>query len=280
MHNKKINWYRLVLIIILIAIIAVLVYELFFAEEKNSRTIVKGLSLVVTYVLALAGIRLKQRRPRLAAYKMYADAYKDIIRDAFSTDKKSYRKLMLAIHYYNADEHAKAIKLLDSLTDNCVSYQDTSAVLMFKALCLSEASQKNAAIETYEQLLRTDISNSRAWSNLGLLYSENGHSMAAMDAYENAIRYDSANAYAYANLATLYLRQNKCQKALDNAQYALELNNNLYQAASAAAIACAALGETDKAETYFQIYARQASKEDTAAVRTMMQRATEGEAFC
>ncbi|MDE5563997.1 MAG: tetratricopeptide repeat protein, partial [Oscillospiraceae bacterium] len=276
MSGKKVNWYRLVLMIILIAVIAVLMYELFLAEEKNSRTITKCMSLVVTYVLVLTGVRLKRRKPRFAAYKMYADAYKDMIRDAFSTDKKSYRKLMLAIHHYNADKYEKAITILDSLTDCCVSYRDTSAVLMFKALCLSESSQKNAAIETYEQLLRTDISNSRAWSNLGLLYAENGHSMTAMDAYENAIRYDSSNAYAYANLANLYLRQNKIQKALDNAQHALELNNNLYQAASGAAIACTALGETEKAEMYFQIYARQASKEDTAALRILMQRAGVG----
>lgn len=253
MSGKKVNWYRLVLIIILIAVIAVLMYELFLAEEKNSRTITKCMSLVVTYVLALAGVRLKRRKPRFASYKMYVDVYKDIIQDAFSTDKKSYRKLMLAIHHYNADKYEKAITILDSLTGCCVSYRDTSAVLMFKALCLSESSQKNAAIETYEQLLRTDISNSRAWSNLGLLYAENGHSMAAMDAYENAIRYDSSNAYAYANIAALYLKQNELHKALDNAQYALERNSNLYQAAETAAVACAALGDTEKAEAYFKI---------------------------
>ncbi|MGN1481517.1 tetratricopeptide repeat protein [Porcipelethomonas sp.] len=240
--------------VIIIAAIAILtVYAAFIAEEKDYRLIAKAVIVMVSYILALMGFKRKGSI-NYGDYRVYKDKYKDIINDAFEHDSKSYKQLMKAIHMFNIDKDKEALKILNKLEDSCVSISDHSAVLTFKALVLRDQNMSNAAAETYEELLKSDVSNSRAWSNLGLIYYEQGRTAEACRAYENAVTYNPDNAYAYCNLASFYVNNNEPQKALENAMHALEINGKLYQAMSAASVACKLLGDDEMSEKYFKMY--------------------------
>lgn len=270
--RKKWTWYGTLLLVILIGLTCVLVYQLAFAKERDERIIMKLSTLIITYICAISGFSLR-RRPNTVLRRTYADAYRETLGDAFANDRSSYRRLMQAIYDYNHDRHVKAIRILDRLYEHCVSSQERTAVLTFKALALTDSHQSHLAMETYEELLQLDAGNSQAWSNLGLLYAKDGRSQEAEEAYKAALRCDSRNAFAYGNLAAMLLRRNQMEEALEHARRALELNNNLYAAASAAAIACAALGEEEQAVSYYQIYAAHTDKASADNLRIMMQAA-------
>lgn len=266
MSGKKINWYKLLLLVILLLILGMLIYQLAFAREKDFKLISKGATLVVTYALAIAGIRLSPRS-RMFLYQRYAEQYQDILRDAFSQDKKSYRRLMQAIEAYNRDDFAKSRTILDILSEQCVTSRDTSAVLLFRALCDTEDHRPEQAIKTYEQLLKTDETNARAWSNLGLLYTESDRNEEAMAAYRKAITCDSHSAYAYTNLAALCIKLGQTSDAIEHAKHALAIDSTMYQAAYLAAQACAELGDQAQAAVYVKQFAAHANPDSISDPR-------------
>ena len=98
------------------------------------------------------------------------------------------------------------------------------------------------------EVLQYNATNSRAWSNLGKCYITLGDEKAAFNAYSNAILYDSANPYAHVNMAVYYIDTKQPQSALEHALKAFELNANLPQAMSAAAVAYKMLDD-DKNKT-------------------------------
>lgn len=230
---------------------AVIAYEVFFAEEMDVKIVVKAATVLLTYILALFGVI---RKRSVFDYKIYEDKYKDIIRNAFESDKRSYHRLMKAISLYNDDKYTDAIKVLDMLKPMCINYQDYSAVLMFKALCHTDAKQSHNAVATYEELLKMDHSNSMAWSNLGLEYTHINRTDLAENAYKKAIAYDKNNAFAYNNMAIFHVNNGEPEEGLECAMEALRINNKMYQALSAAAMCHAHLGNKEEAYKYCKMY--------------------------
>lgn len=88
-------------------------------------------------------------------------------------------------------------------------------------------------------------SNSRAWSNLGIAYTQINRTDLAENAYQNAITYDRNNAFAHNNMAAFYVNNGEAQKGLEYAMEALRINNRMHQAMSAAAICHAYLGNKE-----------------------------------
>lgn len=235
-----------------IFIIVLLGYSLFFAEEKDIKLITKAAGLFIVYIAYMIRNRKGKKQP--VNYEFYEKQYQDIISGAFSEDKRSYKKLLQAIACYNRDEYKKTHRLLESLLKKCTKTRDYSAVYMFQALCFVDEKKYNEAIAAYESLLRYDVTNSRAWSNLGTRYMEQGQMAEAKNAYSNAIMYNPDNAYAYNNLANCYIRLDEAQLALDYAQRALRINEGLYQAMGAVAVASKMLGDEETAEKYCRMY--------------------------
>ena len=240
------NW------LVVLSCIAILVYSLFFAKERDYSNIARSLVILVSYLLAMSGVKNKRS---VFDYKVYEDLYKDILSGAFSEDKKSYRKLLNVTVYYNRNQYKKAYKLIDELAKKCMRSKDYSAVYMFKALCLEDEKRYDEAIEAYQKVVLYNPANSRAWSNMGLRYMQKGNYKDAYESYSSAILYDSKNAYAYNNMASYYVRTGEAQEALKYAHQALELDGGLYQAMSAAAIAYKMIGDEENAEKYCKMYA-------------------------
>lgn len=233
-------------------IVVLLGYSLFFAEEKDIKLIAKATSLFIVYVVYMVRHRKGKKQPVNSDF--YEKQYEDIIGGAFQEDRRSYKKLLHAIACYNRDEYNRAHKLLDKLVNKCKQIRDYSAVYMFQALCFVDEKKYDEAIAAYESLLRYDVSNSRAWSNLGMRYMEQGRMAEAKNAYSNAIMYNPDNAYAYNNLANCYIRMDEARLALDYAQRALRIDEGLYQAMSAASVASKMLGDEENAEKYCRMY--------------------------
>ena len=236
--------------------IVMLVYAVAFSDQEPIRNIkfgAKALVIIVVYFSALAGLK-KGNVSKRHSIKDYEIQYKDIIGDAFQNDKKSYSKLMDAIYFFNADKCKKAVSILEKLENCCITTADFIAVLMFKALSFEDMNLPNAAAETYEELLRHDVTYSRAWSNLSITYSRTDRNEEALSALKNAVAYDPDNAYAYSNLATFCVRSGEYEIALENALKALKLNSNLAPAMSAAAIAYSNLDDYENAEKYCGMY--------------------------
>ena len=244
--------YKVIFGLAFIFIIVLLGYSLFFAQEKDIKLIAKAASLFVVYVAYMIRNRKGKKQP--VNYEFYEKQYQDIIGGTFQGDKRSYRKLLVAIACYNSNDFKRAHKLLDKLLKSCEKRKDYSAVYMFKALCYTDENRGKEAIEAYAKLLQYDGANSRAWSNLGMRYMEAGRLAEAKNAYSNAIMYNPDNAYAYNNLANCYIRMDEPQPALDYAQRALRIEGGLYQAMSAAAVASKMLGDEEAAEKYCRMY--------------------------
>ena len=132
---KKASKILLILNIIIIAAAGtVTIWQLFFTEELDLKLLSKALILFVGYLLAILGIR----RKRSINPMLYRQKYKEQLRNAFSSDGFSLRRLLKAIALYNENKPAKAIAALDKIYKNCLYADDFCAVLLFKALCLEE----------------------------------------------------------------------------------------------------------------------------------------------
>lgn len=227
----------------------ILIYALFFSQEKDARLISKATVVLFTYILYI----VRRQRPP-SDHKVYEKQYQDIVGGTFEDDKKSYKQLLQVAVYYNQNQYKKAYKLIDKLLEKCRRTKDYTAVYMFQALCLDDENKLEESIQSYIKLLQYDMSNSRAWSNLGLRYMKQGKTKEAHDAYANAILYDSENAYAYNNMASYYVRTGEPEQALTYALKALELDSKVYQAMSAAAVAYKMLGDEENMEKYCKMY--------------------------
>ena len=203
-------------------------------------------------------------------YSFIEDKYKDIISGAFAENPKSHKTFLKGIHYFYTNKNQQAIAIFEKLEANCKRIEDVTVVLLFKALSYREMKMYNSAAETYELLLQNNPSYSRAWSNLGLLYMDMGRSREAGDALRNALAYNPENPYAYCNLAAYYTQIGDAQKALECALKAMKLFPKLTPAMSAASLACAMLGDTEKCEYYFKLYA--ANGGNAEALRILIDR--------
>lgn len=247
----KALWVINVLSLILAA--GIFVYELAFAKERDIRLMTK--SGTVALVLLLSLLKIRRKRSPFDKY-MYMDAYKNIIGDAFRNDRRGMQLLTDAIADYNYNKFGKAIKTLDTLLEkHCAESCDFSAVLMFKALCLNESGQSNAAAECYGQLLSYDPTNSTAWSNLGLIYADKGNMQKAEAAYVSALNSNPENTAAHTNLSVLLLHRGEAEKTLEHAEKALELSPKLTEAAVSAAAASRLLGDEEKVQKYKKLHA-------------------------
>lgn len=238
-------------ILIIAGSAGVLVWQIFFAQERDMKLIAKATVLLIVYLLAVLGIRRK-RSP--LDYMVYEEQYKPFLGEAFRTDRGSYRRLMTALTQYNQNKPDKAIEILDKLYSSCAGVDDYSAVLFFKALCLEEKKQFQEAAACYEELLTYNTSHATAWSNLGIIYQNQGKGDDAFRAFRNAVTHDPDNAYAHNNIASCYVKNGEAEAALESALRAIQLYSKLYQAMGAASIAYKMLGDEENAEKYCRMY--------------------------
>ena len=246
-----------VICLALVALLIVATVGLFVYQTWQNEWQIEGDTLA-KFGLVLAGlvltmIKLVSKVGNSLSPRKYESMYKREIGTAFSTPDKrgAKRALIKAIAHYNESKYNSAISILESLRKACNTKADHDAVMLFLALCYTDAGGIDDAIVTYEEMLKFSPDNSTAWSNLGLLYRQNGKNERAIECIENALKNDQENAFAWNNLAQAYVSASMWQKAIAPAMRALEINANMYQAESALVIAYYSLGEKEKCKQYF-----------------------------
>lgn len=223
--------------------------------EVTSKSILGTIALFVGDFLFLIKNVVAYSSPDKKTFEIYESDYKDIIGNAFLQDecKKDRVKLLKAIHLYNQNKFNLSIEMLNKLIPKCQLSSDRYAVLTFIALNYTDMGAYSKAVETYERLLRYDISKSDAWSNLGYVYKKMGDFEKQMECYSHAIENNGKNAYAFNNMAQGLFSAGYYEDAIPYAERALELKPNLHPAASCLALCHCALGNDEECEHYSKI---------------------------
>ena len=163
------------------------------------------------------------------------------------------KKLLCACRLYNESNYRKALKYLFQLLREVEFERDSIPVLLFIALCYTDAGINSEAIKVYYDLLKIDPDNPQVHSNLGGLYIDEGDFETALKHYNKSIELKPDNYFAYINRANYYFRKKEYNNAIIDAKQALEFKNNGVEAAGLLTIVYALQGDEENKKKYYHI---------------------------
>lgn len=239
-----------VVILAIIGVIALYLYDVIYAKTPFTHNLFKAFLIV----LALSGTLVKlingTRRKDLSVYEK---AYAEEIGYAFKNKPLSRKKLLCACRLYDENNYRKALKYLFQLLQESDFDRDKATVLLFIALCYTDAGVRSEAIRAYYSLLKFDPNNARAHSNLSTLLRADGDYDMAIEHCSKSIEIMPENYYAYNNRADCYFRKGEYDSAISDAKQALEYKNNGVEAATLLTIIYALQGDEEKKNHYYHI---------------------------
>lgn len=213
-----------------------------------------GDNLLRTIVIALSGVSVIRRTfPRRKPLAFYARQYPRELGAAFQDDAKLRTKLLEAVRLYNEDKNDQALRVLKPLQEHCRERDDFYAVGVFTALCQTDMGLNQAAVETYEGMIRHGAVSSQLYSNMGSCLSKLEAFDKAADALKKAIELDPQNPLAHNNLANLYFQCDEFEMAQACAEEALRINPATYQAATLLASLHAIEGDEAETRRYYDM---------------------------
>ena len=107
------------------------------------------------------------------------------------------RTLLKAIALYNDDKFKKSILLLQSIRGDCKTTGEKYCVELFLALNYTDSGDNGDAIDIYENMSRRGIADSRVFSNLANLYTDEGDFEKACESARSAVTFDPKNYSAH-----------------------------------------------------------------------------------
>lgn len=245
--TMKLTIIRVIAVLVIVAAVGLYVFGLINGDKPTD-------NLLRSVIIALSGVSaLMKTIPRRIKLSSYADAYSKELGGAFAEDTKKRERLLEAIRLYDEDKHDAALLLLGELKLDARTRDEHYAVGLFTALCRAALGLHEAAIEAYEETAQKGAVSSQLYSNLGAQYGALQNVEKALEAYEKAIELAPENPLPHSNIANMVLNYGAYDMAAAASKRALELNPQLYQAASAVAMASAALGNTAEQEKYFNL---------------------------
>lgn len=251
MKRKTTNTVFIVLVILLIVgIIAFYLYDVIFNKTPYMHNLFR--TLAVVFLLLGTLVRLINGSGR-KSLDIYEKSYQDEIGYAFSDKPFLRKKLLCACRLYDESNYRKALKYLFELLREAEFERDTTACLLFIALCYADAGVNSEAIQAYRELLKIDPKNAQVHSNLGILLIAEGDFESALEHYNESIKIKPENYYAYINRANYYFRMNDYENAISDAKQALEYKNNGTEAASLLTIIYALKNDEENKKHYYHI---------------------------
>ena len=170
-------------------------------------------------------------------------------KEAFD-DKKSLRTLLKAIALYNQDKFKKSILLLQSIRGGCKTTGEKYCVELFLALNYTDGGDNGTAIDIYENMSRRGIADSRMYSNLANLYTDEGDFEKACESARSAVTFDPKNYSAYNNLAYSSFRSGDYESAKKAAEDCLKIKGDFLPSIKLLYIIHSLNGNHDEAENY------------------------------
>ena len=251
MKRKRSNmiWIAIV-ILLLLGIVAFYLYDVIFLKRPYTDRLFRMLASVF---LLLGTLVKLVNIPGRKGLEFYEKAYENELGYAFKNKPLQRKKLLCACRLYNESNYRKALKYLFQLLRETEFERDAIPVLLFIALCYTDAGVPGEAIKVYYDLLKIDPKNARVHSNLGGLFIAEGDFETALKHYNKSIELKPENYYAYVNRANYYFRINEYDNAITDAKQALEFKNNGAEAASLLTIVYALLGDEESKKKYYHL---------------------------
>ncbi len=252
MKNKAlIIFLRIVIVLAIIGIIGFYVYDIYANGTPYSENVFKTAAVVFALIGTLVKLMPRRGRRNLQFYEAH---FKDELGQAFVNKPRLRKKLLSAVRLFDEDNFRKALKYLTELYKKAESSRDGLPVMLFIALCYSEAGIPEEAVKVYQRILQADYRNVRAHSNLGCQLMRIGDFSLALEHFGAAIDYNPGHYYAYINRANCYFRKDDYENAEKDALEALEIKGNGREAASLLAILSAVKGDKEAEKKYSRIY--------------------------
>lgn len=244
----KLTIIRVICVLLIVAAVGLYAYGVLVNGEGPTDNLLR------TVIIALSGVSaLMKTFPKRRSLDAYASAYEKHLGNAFADDLKKRESLLAAVRLFDENKYAQAIKALDTLKMDARTKADYHALYLFIGLCQTNLGLNDAAIATYEEAVQRGAVSSTLYSNLGARYGAVNNVPKALEAYSQAIDLDPENPMPHSNIANLAITHGQYDVVIEAGSRALELDPGLYQAASAMAMAYAALGDEAQREKYFNL---------------------------
>ena len=251
MKRKKSNtiWIA-VIILLMVGIIAFYLYDVIWLKNPYTKNLFRTAAIVCLLLGTLVKLIYGSGRKSL---EVYEKAYANELGYAFKNKPFQRKKLLCACRLYDESNYGKALKYLFQLLQEVEFERDSVPVLLFIALCYTDAGVTEEAIKAYYELLKIDPKNSQVHSNLGGLFIQEGDFETALKHYNKSIEFNPKNYFAYLNRANYYFRINEFENAVSDAKQALEFKNNGVEAASLLTVIYALQGDEENKKKYYHI---------------------------
>ena len=247
--NSNTIWIA-VIILLMVGIIAFYLYDVIWLKNPYTKNLFRTAAIVCLLLGTLVKLIYGSGRKSLEVYER---AYANELGYAFKNKPFQRKKLLCACRLYDESNYGKALKYLFQLLQEGEFERDSVPVLLFIALCYTDAGVTEEAIKAYYELLKIDPKNSQVHSNLGGLFIQEGDFETALKHYNKSIEFNPKNYFAYLNRANYYFRINEFENAISDAKQALEFKNNGVEAASLLTVIYALQGDEENKKKYYHI---------------------------
>ena len=239
----------IVVILGILGVAAFYIYDVFYLKTSYTTSLFRVLAAILLLLGTLIRLLSSRGRKRLDVYER---AYQDELGYAFKNKPIARKKLLSACRLYDESNYRKAIKYLHELLQEAEFERDLIPVLLFMALCYSDAGLTEDAVNVYYDLLKYDPNNAQVNSNMGTLYIKQGDYQTALKYYTKSIEC-KPDYIAYLNRANCYFRLHEYDMAIDDAKKALEIKNNGVEAADLLTVIYALRNDEENRRKYYHI---------------------------
>lgn len=239
-----------VIILLIVGIAAFYLYDVIWLKTPY----IENLFRTIAIIFLLFGTLFKTIKTYgRNSLEIYEKAYAEELGYAFKNKPLQRKKLLCACRLYNESNYRKSLKYLFQLLREVEFERDSIPVLLFIALCYTDAGVTGEAIKVYYDLLKIDPNNPQVHSNLGGLFIKEGDFETALKHYNKSIELKPDNYFAYINRANYYFRKNEYDNAIVDAKQALEFKNNGAEAAALLTVIYALQEDEENKKKYYHI---------------------------
>ncbi len=273
MKRKYTNSLWIVIVVLaILGIVAFYLYDVIILKTSYTNNLFRMLAVV--FLLLGTLVRLIHGGGR-KSLEIYEKAYENEIGFAFKDKPFLRKKLLCACRLYDESNYRKSLKYLFQLLKESEFERDEIPVLLFIALCYTDAGVPSEAIKVYYDLLKRDPCHAQVHSNLGSLYIQEGNFEMALQHYNKSIECNKDNYFAYINRANYYFRIREYENAISDAKRALDIKNNGQEAASLLTVIYAINKDKINKEKYYHIAITSGKRSDdlNAAIRYFLNEA-------
>jgi len=213
----------------------------------------KGTMILFIAIFVLTAIMFRPKnKGAKPVSEVEAKVRGEFAKDAFADDAQLNAKFQSALSDYSKNMPKSALSKLSKLSAQCRNDQETYAVAMATALCVTQQQNFREAIRQYNKAIVLHPTTELAMT-IGSNYQRLGELNKARDSYSFALDLDPTFLDARSSIATTYVADGDYEAALDQAQLVLECNETHASALATTAICYGLLNDPILSKRYQQL---------------------------